>query len=426
WGVFWSLAGTVISRGLMLLASILVARILGQTVFGELGMIRLTIGMVGVFAEFGLGLTATKHVAEFRASDPDRAGRIIGISGWFAMFTGALMAGILFLSSSWLSEHSLEAPHLALELRIGALYLFISALNGAQIGALSGFEAFKSIARVNLLVGLLSFPILLLAVWYGGLPGAVWALTINLGINWLFNHIALRREARRFGVPLHFRGCVREWPVLWAFSLPVILGNVLVWPVRWICGTLLVRQPGGFDEMAILNAADYWYAMLLFLPDLLGQIMLPVVSEQLGVKAKQTARKIMILAIQLNVTVLLPFVVLLSVASPYIMNFYGENYRSSWPTLVVSLVTALLIAGQSPIGFYISASGRVWAGFIMKLCWGSVYILSTVLLLHQGALGLAVARAVSYVVFTIVTGWFVFCVVHGQKATHEAVAPPGA
>jgi len=83
-GVFWSMAGAVISRSLMLAATVLVARMLGKTGFGELGMIRTTVGMFGVFAGFGLGLTATKHVAEFRRSDPDRAGRIIGLSGLFA------------------------------------------------------------------------------------------------------------------------------------------------------------------------------------------------------------------------------------------------------------------------------------------------------------------------------------------------------
>jgi O-antigen/teichoic acid export membrane protein len=77
-GVFWSMAGAMISRGLMLVATVAVARLLGKTGYGELGMIQSTVGMFGVFAGFGLGLTATKHVAELRQSDPIRAGRILG------------------------------------------------------------------------------------------------------------------------------------------------------------------------------------------------------------------------------------------------------------------------------------------------------------------------------------------------------------
>jgi len=212
------MTGAVISRGLMLAASVLVARILGKTGFGELGMIRSTVGMFGVFAGFGLGLTATKHVAEFRRSDPERAGRIIGLSGLFVMLTGGLMALGLFIFAPWLAEHTINAPHLASLLRIGAVILFINVLNGAQTGALAGFEAFKTIAYVNLFVGLISFPILVCGAYFGGLTGAVWALAINLGVNWLLNHLALRKEARRYNVPLAFRDCSCElslWGGLW-------------------------------------------------------------------------------------------------------------------------------------------------------------------------------------------------------------------
>ena len=254
-GVFWSMAGAVISRGLMLAASVLVARMLGKAGFGELGMIRSTVGMFGVFAGFGLGLTATKHVAEFRSSDPARAGHIIALSWIVAMVTGGLMALGLFIFAPWLAEHTINAPHLTGVLRIGALILFINALNGAQTGALAGFEAFKTIAHVNLFVGLISFPILVGGAYFGGLTGAVWALAINLGVNWLLNHLALRKEARRYNVPLAFRDCSRELSVLWRFSLPAVLAGSMVGPVRWACSALLVNQPDGYGEMGIFTAA---------------------------------------------------------------------------------------------------------------------------------------------------------------------------
>ena len=79
-GIFWSIGGATISRALMLLAMMLVARFLGKTEYGELGMIQSTVGMFGVFAGFGLGMTATKHVAEYRRKDPERAGRIIAMA----------------------------------------------------------------------------------------------------------------------------------------------------------------------------------------------------------------------------------------------------------------------------------------------------------------------------------------------------------
>lgn len=57
-GVFWSMAGSVISRGLMLCATVLGARMLGKTVYGELGMIQSTVGMFEGYAGFGLGCSS--------------------------------------------------------------------------------------------------------------------------------------------------------------------------------------------------------------------------------------------------------------------------------------------------------------------------------------------------------------------------------
>ena len=74
-GVFWSIAGTIISRGLTLFATIAIARFLGRSSYGELGIVQSTVGMLGVFAGMGLGLTSTKYVAEFRCRAPQRAGQ---------------------------------------------------------------------------------------------------------------------------------------------------------------------------------------------------------------------------------------------------------------------------------------------------------------------------------------------------------------
>jgi len=307
------------------------------------------------------------------------------------------MALGLFIFAPWLAEHTINAPHLTGILRIGTLILFINALNGAQTGALAGFEAFKTIAHVNLFVGLISFPILIGGAYFGGLNGAVWALAINLGVNWLLNHLALRKESRRYNVSFTFRNCSRELSVLWKFSLPAVLAGSLVGPVNWICNALLVNQPEGYGEMGIFSAANQWYAMLLFLPGLLGSVVLPVLSERLGQKQIKQSMRTMSLAIKMNALLVLPIVLLASIASPYIMNLYGEGFRSGWPTLVVVLLTAGLLAVQTPVGQIIAASGKMWIGFAMNFGWALTFILSTLLLLDLGSLGLATARIIGYV-----------------------------
>lgn len=407
-GVFWSFTGTVISRGLMLCAAILVARILGKTGYGELGIIQSTVAMFGVFAGFGLGMTATKHVAEYRRNDPQRAGRIIGIAGLFAVFTGGLMALALFVFAPWLAKNTINAPHLVGILRIGALILFINALNGAQTGALSGFEAFKTIAKVNLLAGLLSFPILVFGAWFGGLNGAVWALAINLGLSWLLNHVALRREAHLHQVPFTLRGCTQEWPVIWRFSLPAAIASAMVGPVNWICNAMLVNQPNGYDEMGIYNAANQWFAMLMFLPGILGSVVLPLLSNQMGENNTFQSKRTLTLAIKVNFLIVFPLVLIFGIGSPYIMGLYGEGFSSGWVTLIFVIITAGIVAVNAPVGQLIAASGKMWIGMYMNFGWAIVFIAANYLLVKYGAMGVSTARLLAYLCHTIWVFLFIF------------------
>jgi O-antigen/teichoic acid export membrane protein len=316
------------------------------------------------------------------------------------MVTGGLMALGLFIFAPWLAEHTINAPHLSSVLRIGGVMLLLSALNGAQTGALSGFEAFRTIAYVNLVVGFISFPILIGGAYYGSLNGAVWALAGNLGINWLLNHIALRKEARRYGVPLSLTDCTSELPVLWRFSLPALLAGSMVGPVNWICSAFLVNGHDGYSEMGIFSAANQWYTILLFLPSLLGHVVLPVLSERLGKNEMRQSSRLLLLAVKTNALLVVPVVVVASVASPYIMNLYGVGFRSGWPTLVVVLLTAGITTIQNPIGQIIAASGRMWIGFAMNIGWALVFTAGTHVLIDHGSIGLASARLAAYIMHT--------------------------
>ena len=111
-GSFWSLLGTFVSRALGLAAAILAARILGKAVYGELGIIQSTVGMLGTFAGFGMGTTATKYVAELRYKDPKKAGKIIALSSMVSWVVSLVLLVALYFAAPWLCQHTLAAPSL--------------------------------------------------------------------------------------------------------------------------------------------------------------------------------------------------------------------------------------------------------------------------------------------------------------------------
>ena len=398
-GIFWSMAGSVISRGLMLCATVVVARMLGKTGYGELGMIQSTVGMFGLLAGFGLGLTATKHVAEFRKNDPDRAGRIIGVSNLFAMGTGSLMAAGLLIFAPWLAD-SINAPHLIGVLRIGALILFINALNGAQTGALAGFEAFKTIAYVNLFVGLISFPILVFGAYIGGLTGAVWALAINLCFNWFLNYIALRKEVKRYNVQVTFKNFSRELPVIWSFALPAALSGIMIGPANWASRTLLTSEPNGYAEIGVLTAALVFQGLLIFAGNMLGAPLLSMVSNA-GVNVSDKLGAFNMLSSWfLGVIIAIPLLCFPELAQLV----FGSDYATRSFQLTFSLVVfcSVIMMFKDGLARVLVANSLLWWGFLDNTLWAVILIVSSVFLVDFGAAGLAASLAIAYIVNTLI------------------------
>ncbi|HKP48792.1 MAG TPA: oligosaccharide flippase family protein, partial [Gemmatimonadales bacterium] len=227
-GAWWSLIGMGAAQGLAVVASIVTARLLGKVTFGEFGMVTGTVGAFGMLAGLGLGLTATKFVAERRATDPARAGHVLGLVVQVALISGGAVALILFAAAPWLAAKTLNAPQLTDELRVGCVLLFLNTLDGVQTGALAGLEAFKATTRVSIIRGLLTFPLLIAGVWFFGLMGAVVSSVVVGAVGWWLSQRALRNECVRAGVPITYQGVRADLPILWSFSLPALLSALVV------------------------------------------------------------------------------------------------------------------------------------------------------------------------------------------------------
>lgn len=370
--------------------------------------------MFGVIAGLGLGLTATKYVAEFREKNPDKAGRIISLSNWLAAGAGGLITMGLLAKAPWLATRALAAPHLAGLLKVGAPLLFLGAINGAQTGALSGFEAFNRIARVNLYSGIASFPFMLGGTILFGLPGAVWGLVASAITNCILNYIALRREATIARVPITLSGARQEISLLWTYSLPALLGGIVVGPVTWGCNAILVNQPNGYAEMGALNAANQMFTALTFVPIVLVQVMLPILSERLGDADILRSKRILTASIKLNAIVVFPLVLVGSLFSPVVMSIFGTGFRNAWPTLVFTLLAAGLFSIQLPVGTVIQAAGKMWIGALMNLGWALAFLTGTFLMARNGSMGLSLARAAAYVLHAVWTFSFALHIIRSK------------
>ena len=232
-GAFWSVLGNSVARGLGFLSSILVARILGKEAFGEFGLIKSTATTFVAFSAFGMGLTATKYIAELLSSDKERVGRIIGLSYLFTFLSSLLVALVFWIVAPWLCESVLRSPHLIGMMRLGAVLLFLMTFCTSQHGVLTGFQDFRGLALSNTVAGITMLPIYVAGAWYWGLVGAVAGAVIAAGLSTVINSVFIYRNTKRHKIRYRFFQVGREWGVLWLFSLPVVLCSIMYSVSLW-------------------------------------------------------------------------------------------------------------------------------------------------------------------------------------------------
>ena len=396
-GAFWSLAGSLISRGLGLLSAILVGRMLGKQEYGELGIIQNTIGMFGTLAGFGMGLTANKYVAEFKRTDPVRAGRVIALASATAWISSGIMAVVLVACGPWLAAKTLAAPQLSGLIQIGALLLLASGVNGAQTGALSGFEAFKRIAHINLISGILTFPLMVIGAWKWGVTGAVWGLIGSQLANCILCFFAVRVEAARYQISLRYAGCFSDLGLFWRFSLPAVLGGVLNCVVTWGAGALVVNQIGGYGDMGIYNAA----LRVKMLPEaFLGMLMapmLPILSESFGKGDMSTFRRTLLFNFVLATLIIVPVSLVQAAAPTLTMLPFGAEYQGRLEIVQWLMLHAVLYALVFPMSTILISMGEMWFSWLVNFQFALLFAgVAWLLVPRYGAAGYAAATVIAY------------------------------
>ncbi|WP_209391135.1 oligosaccharide flippase family protein [Chryseobacterium sp. RR2-3-20] len=399
---FWILIGNVISKFALLVATIFVTKYLGKKEYGQFGIIKSTILMFAMFAGLELGMTATKYISQYKSTDKLKVERIVGLSTLFSIIISIAVTVLIFFFAKEIAIQ-IKAENLVQEIKISSFILFFSSLNGIQNGILSGIEKFKEQSINGAIAGVFSCVFLVLTSKYYNLDMVIIAFGFNYVIIFLLNLYTLRFFYKDFKIKIFDKKNLKEFQVLWKFSLPAILAGVMIAPVIWLCNYLLVNQPNGYSEMASFDIANQWRNTVLFIPSALAQIALPMLASQVG--NKKEYRIILNKNIKMNLYIGISFSLIFIILSPIITLVYGKDYKDTQIPLIIMFLTTALITVNNVVGQGIASQGKMWIGFYVNLAWAIILISCTYILVQRyqfGAIGLSFSYLVSYIFHTVV------------------------
>jgi O-antigen/teichoic acid export membrane protein len=403
-GSFWILVGTISAKLFSMVSTIIIARMLGKSHYGELTMIMSTVSMFGIFSGFSLGSTGNKYIAEYRTKNPERAGRIIGLTTMLALLLSSATAVFVFISAPYLSREHLNSPGLASLVRLSALLLFMTTLRNYRIGPLAGFESFKKIGQINFIEGAITPFVSVPLVYYLGLPGAILGLVFSTSVAFSLCGLAIKKECARNHVPLTIFKADnwKEWRILPKFTLPAIISGLFVPPVLWFCNTVLVKQPNGYAELGLFQAANQWRMLIAFIPSLLAGVMMPIFSETFS----KESNKDFVYAFEINMKVTWSFalpmtIIVISLNKP-LGALFGKQFSGMEYIIIFLMISVFFSTINEVIGTGIAGAGRMWVGLLTNIAWATVITISTSVLVPKlSARGLALSYLIAYFLHTI-------------------------
>lgn len=405
-GLSWSAACTVLSQGVAMVSGILLVRFLQDVGYGQLRMLQSTVGVFGMLAGLGLGLTATRQVAALRTAEPERAGRVLGMLLTLSWVSGTVMAAVLFAGSELLAAHVLKSPDLAEYVRVYAAAMVLGCVNGVQSGALSGCEAFRHSAILGAVSAVLTSVAYAAGAALFGLRGAVWAGFGIGAVNYGLYRRALHVELARYGIRAAHRGVFVEKGILWSFSLPTMLSGMMVGPVTWASNLIFIRRENGYGDLGVYNALAQWRTFICFLPALLGGVLLPILTNLSAGKERAKYWRLVRVSVAAAAGTSGLGALGVLIAGPFILRLYGPGFTPYYGGLVLVVCTAVLVAVLGIVQQVIASRGAMWVGFGVNAAWGVVLIAATRLFREQGASGLALAYLVSYGCLTVLAGGY--------------------
>lgn len=398
--LFWNILGLIFNKGFAALSSILIARFLGTTLYGEYGMINSTINMFATFAGLGLGITATKFIAEFKTTNKAKVERVLGLTNIFALASGIIMSILVFVLAEWLSINQLNNPDLGYLLKISSVLLFINTYNGVQRGAISGFEKFSKLAKVDAIIGITTCISFIGSTYFFGLTGLIIANVFINVISVILCHIIFRSSLIEENLTVNYREFYKEFNEFINISLPSLISGIMVGPVMWYANTIFIQIPNGYAELGLFNAANQWRTLLQLLPSTFNMALLPILIATKNEDNENFQKLNMVLS-----WIVVVLIGLLMINIPDVISyFYGKDYISYEYNMciVINVLTTMVLAYKEGMAREMLNKGHMWRSVADNCVWAITLVSFTFILRDIGALGFSLAYLLAYTATAVI------------------------
>ncbi|MEO6247580.1 MAG: oligosaccharide flippase family protein [Sphingomicrobium sp.] len=336
----WYTALQGAERVAAVIQTVLLSRLLGMHDYGVFGMVFATLGLVTSIAGLQAGLTATVFISRYLASDKAKVAGVIAMVDRFGIVAGVVLTVALLPFYQPIARGLLHQAGYDSVVIVAILFVAATIVSGIQDGIAQGFEAFRYIARLKLMLAVVGLALVIPAAKYYSLAGVFVVLLGLLVVKFLFMAVKVQELKQaacipRKGSPVSFMQIMVD------FALPSMSVSFVFGWAMWSGLYLSSRGAAGFAAVAVINVGLQWRGPAQLFTASLSNVAVPYFSRHLGTNDHARAGQLRRRLLWSNSLLALLATAPVAVAAPLIMPIYGSGFvGGAWPfaLIVISVV----------------------------------------------------------------------------------------
>jgi len=390
--------------GLMLISSVMLARILGPENFGELTYIMSIVAILTIPVALGLPNYLTREVSKNLVLDNTSQIRLLLKNATFLVVTSSLLVICIVAISVWILDTDITTP-----LLIASTSLFLLGFNQVRMGILKGYhEIIKSQIPEKAIMPF--FYVLFLAIGYLLVEDKM-SVTFIICL-----HLISLAVAFLFGVYYLKKYVLQNLPVVNNHDDDSTLKPMLIalFPFSLLAGLQAINQNIDFvilgalsenqSEVAFFKIA-FTISMLTFvIATIVNSVINPRISELYTKKDFKQLQKFIAIgsAIAFSITTVIS-VFFIFFGEKLISFFYGVEYIETVPLLIVLLFQKIFITFFGPVHAILQMTGyesNLWK--INLIFVAARIVLDFILILNFGAMGAVIGMFITTAIHVII------------------------
>ena len=405
----------IANRAIGMLLGILLARYLGSSNYGMFAILLNTAGLFALLAGSGMATAATVEVSGRKKLHPDRAWYAARVTMEVAIIGGLIGALVMGLLAPWVAQTVGLSANEAPLVIASVLFVATIPLQDVILGIFAGYERFGDRSLQLLIQSICQAIGGVFGALLGGLPYAVLGYGVGVSVSCLIGvlHLAMVNP----GLTLWQRTDIRKEKELFLHrAFPALAASLITAPIAWLINLIIIRQAGGFEELAVYNVSMQWQVAILFIPLTIAPVLVPFVSRQSKTgHYKDAIHSIWFMAVINLLGTLLFTIPLILLAGP-ILNAYKFSSQEGVIVFRLLCLGASLNALNQLFGQAIIGLGKLWLGLLVNSIWAIVILSMTWLVSPWGLIAVAAASLASYVIHSIIQGGIVLLWMRDRKA----------